>query len=538
MRTDRRSFLSGAASAACLFAARPGAAIPCATRLGVVSDTHVTGPESVAELVAAFRFLRDRGVDAVLHCGDVTDAGTLDQLDAFARAWRMVFGDGTPLVVSLGNRDMMDSRSIPDSVRAASKGCAVRDDPRVAFRTALGTDIGDGVHAVRVGGVWAVAAAWKREGGLEAFFMDHPEIAASGLPVVVLQHRHHQGTVYGGSLPDWAVGDASSTRWMEMFPDFVSFSGHSHFTCMRDDAVSEGMFTAIAAGCYCLADASPAAGRQVSVLTFAGGSAVLERHDLRTGASIRTALASRRPPTALDAGEGFVFMQWNLGHFCFGRGCDTAISADAAAARGAAFRAEIARHAPDVIGMCEYSACFAKDGSASRDRMLSGFAHVDAGPQHGYQCNAVASRAAVLRRVACSPYRRHVQNTYYLAAEVEVFGKRAVIVQTHLDLGDAAVREGQIGMILRDFATTPRLVVSGDFNVSSEAEFGRFASAGFSAANGAAFGRFPTHRRRKEGFTPAIDNVFVKGLGVSGACVGDYALSLSDHRPLVVRLKP
>ena len=536
--TSRRSFLSGAVSAACLGAARPSVAIPRATRLGIVSDTHVTGPESVAELAAAFRFLRDRGVDAVLHCGDVTDVGTLDQLDAFAKAWRMVFDDNTQLVVSLGNRDMMDSRKIPDSVRAASKGRAVRDDPRGAFRKALGIDIGGGVHAVRVGDVWVVAAAWKREGEFEAFFMAHPEIAASGLPVVVLQHRHHQGTVYGGDLPAWAVGEASSTRWMEMFPDFVSLSGHSHFTCMRDDAVSEGMFTAIAAGCFCLADDTAEAGRQVSVLTFAGGSAVLERHDLRTGASKRTALAPQRPPTSLDDGEGFVFMQWNLGHFCFGRGCDTAISTDVAAARGEAFRAEIARHAPDAIGMCEYSACFAMDGSTSGDRMLSGFAHVDAGPQRGYQCNAIASRTAALRRVACSPYHRHVQDTYYLAVEVGVFGRQTVIVQTHLDLCDAAVRDAQMDMILRDFATTPRLIVSGDFNVSSEAEFCRFAAAGFSAANGATFGRLPTHRRRKAGFTPMIDNVFVRGLEMSGACVGDYALSLSDHRPLVVRLKP
>ena len=58
--------------------------VAACVRLGVISDTHVTGPESVERLAAAFRFLRDRGVDAVLHCGDVTDWGTLEQLDVFA----------------------------------------------------------------------------------------------------------------------------------------------------------------------------------------------------------------------------------------------------------------------------------------------------------------------------------------------------------------------------------------------------------------------------------------------------------------------
>ena len=366
--------------------------------------------------------------------------------------------------------------------------------------------------------------------------MAHPEIAASGLPVVVLQHRHHQGTIYGGNLPEWAVGDGRATRWMEMFPDFISLSGHSHITCMRDDAVSEGLFTAASAGCFNLADNSPGAGRQLSVLSFADGSAVLERHDLRTGASVKTELAARRPRTSLRDGDGFVFMQWNIGHFCFGRGCDTAISAADAARRGAAFQREIVRHGPDVLGMCEFSARFAGDGSSSRGRMLPHFAHVEAGPQRGFQCNAIASRTASLRRVDCVNYPRHVQETYYIAAEMDVLGRRTVFVQTHLDLGDAAFRAEQIDRILRDFATVPRLLVSGDFNVSSEAEYGRLSAEGLLAANCAAFGSIPTHRRRAAGLTPAIDNVFVRGLGIADACVGDYALALSDHRPLVVRL--
>ena len=131
----------------------PTSAASRATRLGVVSDTHVTGPDSVDELAAAFRFLRDRGVDAVVHCGDVTDAGTLEQLDAFAKAWHMVFDERTPLVVALGNRDMMDSRRIPDSVREAAKGRAVKDDPQGAFRKALGIDwhllLHHGIHHVQ-----------------------------------------------------------------------------------------------------------------------------------------------------------------------------------------------------------------------------------------------------------------------------------------------------------------------------------------------------------------------------------------------------
>ena len=70
----------------------PSAAV---TRFGVLSDTHVTGSESLAGLTSVFRFFKSRQVDAVLHCGDLTDLGSLDQLDVFATAWKGVFDDGT-----------------------------------------------------------------------------------------------------------------------------------------------------------------------------------------------------------------------------------------------------------------------------------------------------------------------------------------------------------------------------------------------------------------------------------------------------------
>ena len=191
-----------------------------------------------------------------------------------------------------------------------------------------------------------------------------------------------------------------------------------------------------------------------------------------------------------------------------------------------------------MLGACEYSRVFSKDGTLARERILGGFACVDEGPQDGYQSNAVASAGGRLRRIACVPYAIHSQNTYFLAEETEILGRSAVFVQTHLDLGADDVRRSQIEAVLREFSACPRVVVAGDFNVSSDEEYGPFAAAGFEAANCAKFGRLPTHRRRGAGMTPAIDNVFAKGFRIADACVGDYALSLSDHRPLVVRLRP
>ena len=73
MACSRRDFVKGGVAAAtvpwlggCLTG--PSAAV---TRFGVLSDTHVTGSESLAGLTSVFRFFKSRQVDAVLHCGDL-----------------------------------------------------------------------------------------------------------------------------------------------------------------------------------------------------------------------------------------------------------------------------------------------------------------------------------------------------------------------------------------------------------------------------------------------------------------------------------
>ena len=538
MPSSRRDFVKGGVAAAtvpwlggCLTG--PSAAV---TRFGVLSDTHVTGSESLAGLTSVFRFFKSRQVDAVLHCGDLTDLGSLDQLDVFAAAWKGVFDDGTALVFAPGNRDLMDTGRVTAEQRAAARDRAIYPDPRGAFLKALGVDIGTGIYARTIGGVTVIASMWGREGELEDFCMRHPGLTAGEGPVVFLQHPHHQGTVFGGNLPSWAVGDDRATCWLGMFPDAISFSGHSHQSHLADDAFDVGAFVAAAAGCCCFAKGPAEGNREVSVLTVRGPLAELERIDLRTGESRFDELPARRPKTSVRPSAGVTFLQWNLGHFAFGKAVSTHIAAADAERQARTFRAALARYAPDAVGLCEYSATFDLGGARTRERVLRGFAAVAEGPQDGYQCNALAVRGGGLARRVSKPYSERTQKTYYLACEAELGGKRTTLVETHLDLGSPELRRSQMETILRDFGDAERVIVSGDFNVSSEAEYAPFAAAGYAAANAAAFGTFPTHRRRSRGLTPAIDNVLAKGWRIVDVCTGDYGLALSDHRPLVCRL--
>ena len=110
-----------------------------------------------------------------------------------------------------------------------------------------------------------------------------------------------------------------------------------------------------------------------------------------------------------------------------------------------------------------------------------------------------------------------------------------MFVQTHLDL-DAKNREAQMGELLDMVANLPRAIVAADFNEAHASEFAPFERAGFKMANCSRHGSFFTHRRRDSSFTPAIDNVLVKGFDVLSVRTADDSMLLSDHRILVCRL--
>lgn len=510
-----------------------------AVRIGVVSDTHVTGPESARELERALGFFAERGVDAVVHCGDVTDLGYLSQLDVFVSSWRRVMPPGTPLIAAFGNRDMSDTAKIPEDVKERDRELLICSNPDAAMRRLCGWNGEFGVRAMTVRGIPIVAADWKREGELEAFLSTRPELrrAAVEKGIVSVQHPHLQGTVFGAGEGSWMADDGRATCYLRMFPRAWSFSGHSHVRFTTPFGVWRGDFSSVAAGSFYLGPPTAKGGHEVSVLTLWRDRSELERRDLETGFCETTvfrpggvASQSKRA----DSGE-FVFAQWNIGHFSFGKRGDSDISAADAPMRAAAYRGVIDGIGADFVGVCEFSSGFDMGGGKARDLVFGPFRHFEAGPHHGYQCNAIASASVPLRTVSVKDYPLRKQSTYRIACEAEVLGKRTVIVETHLDLSENE-RKAQIAELVAEFKDEERVIVSGDFNVSHEGEYRPFLLAGFSQANCGRFGAYSTHRRRRAAITPAIDNVFVKGFSIRGVRTADDALELSDHRILVCRL--
>ena len=123
MSVSRREFLSGAAALGLggwrLFAAPLGWKHGGKPNLvfGVVSDTHLRTRHGSSGkpghnwpdkyFAAALEYFKRRGVDAVVHCGDMAHRGQVEEMQFHANAWNRVFGpSGGPVKLFVtGNHD-------------------------------------------------------------------------------------------------------------------------------------------------------------------------------------------------------------------------------------------------------------------------------------------------------------------------------------------------------------------------------------------------------------------------------------------------
>ena len=218
----RRQFIEFGLAAGVCGSIRNGIAGECTVRFGIISDTHVVGSASIDELSRAFAFLLGKGVDAVIHCGDMTDFGYVHQLEAFAEAWKRSMPPGMPLIPVLGNRDMSDTKRFPEDRRIAERANLILSDPAGHLRRILGVDLDGGLRAVSVRDVNVVAADWGHESELEKFMSSRSELCDPSRPLVHIQHPHPKGVFDNASSND------AATCWLNMFPKAVSVSGHSH----------------------------------------------------------------------------------------------------------------------------------------------------------------------------------------------------------------------------------------------------------------------------------------------------------------------
>ena len=222
---------------------------------GVVSDIHVTTPESAARFEKALRYFRGRGADAVMACGDLTDWGVKSGFAYVRAAWQRVFnGTATVPLFCTGNHDFegfwygdmtmeMHANGYSEDeaiVRDAGGMKAVWEKTfgeayaPVRVRTVKGYDFvsseyyaDDGKSRPDVAGFMAKNAARFKNGKKPFFFFQH-------LPM--------KGTTIDGA--GWADG-GQGLSVLKDFPNAVAFTGHTHRPFVDERQIWQGAFTAI-----------------------------------------------------------------------------------------------------------------------------------------------------------------------------------------------------------------------------------------------------------------------------------------------------
>ena len=219
-------------------------------KIGVLSDIHIIGENSLEWFDKALRHFRDNDVDGVVIAGDMADWGIESQLQLVRNAWEKVFpsdegafGHKVERLFVTGNHDITS----PTNKRVKGRGldeseffCYRKEE---LWQKVFGEPY-QPIWKKEVGGYTFIGGQYangKNIPGLEEF------IAKAGVegdkPFFYIQHMHPKDTC---SAPwTWGQDDGEVTRILSKYPNAVAFSGHSHTSLTDDRTMWQGAFTSI-----------------------------------------------------------------------------------------------------------------------------------------------------------------------------------------------------------------------------------------------------------------------------------------------------
>ena len=254
MRATRREFFVGMLASAGVSgcAGLAGAGAAPRLRFGVVSDIHVTTPESTDRFRAALRYFRSRGADAVVVAGDLSDWGLKSGLRYVADAWRdEMSGAGVVPLFCTGNHDYdgwwYGDMTLDMHLQGYSEAESLNQGN---MKSVWESTFGEPFAAVRrrtVKGYDFVSAEWQDSAGRTSeneaaeWLRAHAgELGAGGRPFFFFRHDVIPGTVASSEDRPSALRDALS-----LFPNGVAFCGHTHWPLTDERSIWQGGFTAV-----------------------------------------------------------------------------------------------------------------------------------------------------------------------------------------------------------------------------------------------------------------------------------------------------
>ena len=332
---NRRTFLKSV-SAAAVLPAWGGARTPNLV-FGILSDMHVTTPETCEHLEKALVYFKAQGVDAVVFAGDMIDDGLESELALVAETWYRVFPEDKGLdgckvekLFVYGNHDVQNyTKAWADEIKIPwekvqrenlALGTRRKDVFERLFREAW-----QPLWMKTVKGYWFVGSNYQYrndrqrrverpgEPSLGDFLDAHRAELVGEKPFFFVQHMQPKGTC---SAPwTWGQDDGTATRVLEPFPNAVALTGHSHTPLNDERTLWRGSFTSV--GTAALRFLIPFGGRENSEIDGAedtgeqllprlrpydgkhvGGAAARARGKLR--AAVAQGAAARIPEWRVD----------------------------------------------------------------------------------------------------------------------------------------------------------------------------------------------------------------------------------------------
>lgn len=242
---------------------------------------------------------------------------------------------------------------------------------------------------------------------------------------------------------------------------------------------------------------------------------------------------------------GIVVANWNIGHFSFGNNSSSSITSSNYATEVLRYNEVLKDLNADMVAVEEYSRIFGKDsGNVNRnakDVLFNDYPYLNEGVAEGYGCQAMFNYKYMNGLIEKPLSAFGIQSTHlYSVCTIKVEGVDVKFVGIHFQWFNESSDAKEILQfqgIIDEFANDPYVIIAGDFNTKNINNFQMFANAGYTLANGGAFGVFDTFTDEKPSeyqTTLALDNIVTKGFIMSDVRV--VRGHLSDHYPIVCRL--
>ena len=269
-KTDRRGFIVSAAGAvaAGLAPRLCASTFPCIgsfndgnprLSVGVISDIHIGAASSTVVFERTLRFFRDRKVDAVMICGDLSDWGLLSGLKYVAETWERVFpggkgAEGRPVqkLFCTGNHDYEgwwygDMTAEMHALGYDEDEALVKLGMKKCWEEVFQEEFAP-IRKRTVNGYDFIGAEWhgydKTPGcDLTAdWFAAHGGELDTEKPFFFFLHPPPANTT--SSSRDGALA-TMVTETLSRYRNAVAFSGHVHWTLNDERSIWQGGFTSV-----------------------------------------------------------------------------------------------------------------------------------------------------------------------------------------------------------------------------------------------------------------------------------------------------